>query len=101
LGCGAHLVELRRTAVGPFGLADAIAPETVAPGEARDPAALVAGLPRRTLEPAERDAVMHGRPLTVPGNGATGMVALFDGDALLAVAEWVGDVLKPRVVLEG
>jgi len=29
------------------------------------------------------------------------MVALFDGDALLAVAEWVGDVLKPRVVLEG
>ena len=101
LGCGAHLVELRRTAVGPFGLADAIAPEAVVPGAARDPAALVAGLPRRTLEPAEREAVTHGRPLAVPGNEATGMVALFDGDALLAVAEWAGDVLKPRVVLEG
>jgi tRNA pseudouridine55 synthase len=98
LGCGGHLVALERTAVGPFALADAIAPEAVSPGALQDIATLVGDLARRDLAPAERDAVAHGRPIPV-GEPAADRVALFADGALLAVAEREGDVLKPRVVL--
>lgn len=98
LGCGAHLAALVRTAVGPFRLADAVAPETLSPADLRDPALLVADLPRRDLTPAERDAAVHGR--VVPADAAGGpRVALFAADGLVAVAERVGDALRPRVVL--
>lgn len=102
LGCGGHLVALTRTRVGPFELAEAVAAEAVTPADARDPAVLAAGLPRRELEAGEREAVRHGRP--VPRHdepSATGSVALFAEGALVAIAEVVGEVLKPRVVLEG
>lgn len=100
LGCGGHLAVLTRTRVGPFSLADAVAPEAVTAEVVRDPAVLVADLPRRDMESAERAAAAHGRPVAT-GNAQreTGNVALFaDGD-LVAVAERVGEVLKPRVVL--
>ena len=117
LGCGAHLAVLNRTRVGPFGLEDAVPPEAVTAGDVLDPARLVAGLPRRELDGAERDAVMHGRPVPAGGAGlgargseldaegpspeprAPRPVALFSGGALVAVAEQVGAVLKPRVVV--
>lgn len=100
LGCGAHLLALTRTAVGPFRLADALAPEAVTWDAVRDPAALVAGLPRRELEDAERAAVRHGRPIPVgSGVAAAERVALFAGGALVAVAEQAEGVLKPRVVV--
>jgi len=100
LGCGAHLTALRRTAVGPLRLADAVAPEAVTRATLQDAAVLVAHLPRRQLDDDERDAVVHGRPLHMK-EGAPGgeRVALFSGNALLAVAEQVGDLLKPRVVV--
>jgi len=39
LGCGAHLTALRRTAVGPLRLADAVAPEAVTWAALQDAAA--------------------------------------------------------------
>ena len=64
----------------------------------RDEAALVAGLPRRELDDAGRAAALHGRP--VPAEKAEeGRVALFADGRLIAVAERVGDLLKPRVVV--
>ncbi len=98
LGCGAHLAALTRTGVGPFRLEDAVAPEAVTPAAVRDPAVLVAELPRRDLAPAERAAVVRGRPLAARA-GDAGRVALFAPDGLVAVAERAGDVLKPRVVV--
>ena len=98
LGCGAHLAALVRTHVGPFRLEDAVGPDVVTPADLRDPAALVADLPRRELDEAGRAAVLHGRPLPA-GKGERGRVALFAGEQLIAVAEVVGDVLKPRVVV--
>ncbi len=98
LGCGAHLAALTRTRVGPYRLADAVAPEKVEAGDVRDPAVLLRELPRRELDPAGCDAVMHGRP--VPSEAADeGPVALFAAGRLIAVAERQGDVLKPRVVV--
>jgi tRNA pseudouridine55 synthase len=100
LGCGAHLAELERWAVGPFRLDQAVAPRAVTVADIRDPAALVAHLTRRDLDEAERVAVLHGRPVT-PGDGQqeTGIVALFAGEELVAVAEREGELLKPRVVV--
>jgi tRNA pseudouridine55 synthase len=99
LGCGAHLAELLRTAVGPFDLAQAVAPEAVRPGDLRDPAVLVSGLARRALSPPEREEVAHGR--AIPAGGPEGPVALFADDRLVAVAEVEGERLRPRVVLAG
>jgi tRNA pseudouridine55 synthase len=100
LGCGAHLTALRRTAVGPLRLADAVAPEAVTADTLQDAAVLVAHMPRRVLDKKERDAVLHGRPIGADRGPGTGdRVALFDGPELLAVAERVGELLKPRVVV--
>jgi tRNA pseudouridine55 synthase len=100
LGCGAHLTVLRRTAVGPLQLEDAVAPEAITPAALQDAAALVAHLPRRQVNKKEREAVLHGRPLpsTQVADGGR-QTAIFDGAELLAVAEQVGDLLKPRVVV--
>jgi len=100
LGCGAHLAALRRTAVGPLRLEDAVAPDGVTRQAVRDASILVAHMPRREVDKKERDAVLHGRPLkSEPVADTQYPVALFDGDELLAVAEPVGELLKPRVVV--
>jgi len=98
LGCGAHLATLVRTRVGPFRLEEGVAPERLTAGDLRDPATLVAELPRRDLDDAGRTAVMHGRPVSV-GMGEEGRVALFADGHLVAVAEREGELLKPRVVV--
>ena len=101
LACGAHLAALRRTAVGPFELQDAVAPDAVTAAGLRDPAVLVAHLARQDLTAEERDAAVHGRPIDEGrmGKGERGMVALFFEGHLVAVAEAVGESLKPRVVV--
>ena len=100
LGCGAHLATLRRTRVGPFRLAEAVAPDAVTARALRDPAELVRDLPARELDDAGRAAVVHGRPVPVgDGTRESGNVALFWSGHLVAVAERVGEVLKPRVVV--
>jgi tRNA pseudouridine55 synthase len=100
LGCGAHLAALERTAVGPLQLADAVAPEAVTPARVRDAAVLVADLPRRAVTGAERDAVLHGRPVAAePTTDDRRPTALFFDGELLAVAERAGDLLKPRTVV--
>ena len=100
LGCGAHLAALRRTAVGPLRLEDAVAPEAVTKAALQDAAVLIAHLPRRQVDKKERDAVVHGRPIPAPPI-ADGQypVAVFAGEELVAVADPAGDLLKPRVVL--
>ncbi|MGE5762190.1 MAG: tRNA pseudouridine(55) synthase TruB [Gemmatimonadota bacterium] len=98
LGCGAHLVALTRTAVGPFRLEDARVAETVTAADLRPAALLVGSLPSRELDEAERAAVIHGR--TIPAREADGtQVALLHAGQLVAVAEAMGGMLKPRVVV--
>src|SRR3989449_5166488 len=103
LGCGAHLAALVRTGVGPFRLEDAVGPEAVTPADLRDPAALVADLPRRELDEAGRAAGSHGRPLPAgdpkglpEGRGEGGRVALFARGELGAGAELGGGGVEPR-----
>jgi len=102
LGCGAHLAALRRTAVGPLQVDDAVAPEAVTLAAVLDAAVLVAHLPRRQVDQKERDAIVHGRPIgsNPPADGGQ-LTAVFAGDELLAVAEQSGEFLKPRTVVAG
>ena len=97
LGCGAHLAALQRTAVGPFRLEQAKRAEDVTTADLRPAGLLVADLPSRSLGGDEREAVVHGRPLTAHGEAPR--VALFADGELVAVGEREGDMLRPRVVL--
>lgn len=93
----AHCEELRRTAVGPFAVDDAGAPEDldglISLGDA------LSFLPAVTLEGEDARAAAHGR--AVAGE-AGGEVLLVDADGPIAVAEpREGGLLKPVVGFRG
>ena len=85
LGGGAHLRNLRRTAIGSFTLADAVALEELTPDRALTPAASMRDYPSTVVGPEGAVAVSHGRPIDgVP----PGIVAVLDDHGgLLAVFE--------------
>ena len=84
LGCGAHLVGLRRTAVGKFRLDEAVTFEALE-AEGMDGArarllateALVAGLPRLDANAEESTRFMHGRVVARTARGEGADVAVF------------------------
>ena len=100
LGCGAHLAELRRTAVGSFeiGAAEPLATLGEPSTTVLPPLAAVSHLERRALADDERDAAAHGRPIAAAAAPST-PIALVHSGQLVAVAERSGDALRPRVVL--
>ena len=68
LGCGAHLVTLRRTAIGPFKVEDARSPDQ--PGELFPLEAAVSHLAAVRLDEDEARVAAHGRvlaPAGIPG----------------------------------
>ena len=96
LGCGAHLTALRRTAIGPFDVRDAVAPDDAGPPLPVERA--VAHLPRLELEPEEAIAAGHGRILGPAG--IEGPYAVFDPDGrLVGVYEDEGTKGRPQVIL--
>ena len=105
LGCGAHLAALRRTASGGFSIADSVTLPTLEAldSPARDarllaPAALVAHLPALRVSPEAGRRFLQGCAIAAEG-ADEGVVAVFDGAALLGVAD-VGDgSAKPRRVV--
>ena len=96
LSCGAHLTALRRTAIGPYVVDDAVAPDG-----AGDPLPIdraVGHLPRLDLDPEEAVAASHGRPLGP--SGLTGPYAVFGPDGrLIGVYEDEGPRARPQVIL--
>jgi tRNA pseudouridine55 synthase len=103
LGGGAHLRNLRRTAVGPFTLSDAVPLDAIAPGDLRPPLDALAGMASVTVAPDLAALVGHGRVLPVEelGAGGEGPWAVVDHEGrLLAVYETAtGGRVKPTVVL--
>jgi tRNA pseudouridine55 synthase len=99
LGCGAHLVALRRTGVGRWSVSQAVTVEQIAAGfSLRPPAEAVMHLPRRSLDETEARLVRHGRPVPA-ADAPDGPVGLFTGSELLGVGVRHGELLLPRVVL--
>ena len=95
LGGGAHLRNLRRTAVGSFGDNEALPPDEctlIAPVDAlRD-------YPSVTVDAATEEMIRHGRVLKpFPGEGPWAVVD--QQGSLLAVYERFGSAAKPAVVV--
>jgi tRNA pseudouridine55 synthase len=98
VSCGAHLTALRRTAIGPYLVEDAVTPDAV-----REPLpieAAVGHLPRLDLEADEAEAASHGRPLG-PAD-IEGPYGVFGPDGrLIGVYEDDGPRARPQVILAG
>ncbi len=105
LGGGAHVADLRRTCIGPFGGAEMRRLEELGPADVLTPAQALRHLDAVTVAPDTVDSVRTGLPLDrVPmGAGGEGPWALLDEEgALLAVYEATDtDRIKPAVVLAG
>lgn len=100
LSIPAHCHELRRTAIGPFDVADAIAPDEVTVSAVLPAAEMVRHLTRVELDDAATIEVGHGRTIA-RDEGLAGPAALIAPDGrLVAVAEESGDTWQPVVVLE-
>jgi tRNA pseudouridine55 synthase len=96
LGCGAHLSRLRRTAIGPFRVEDAVPPDE--PGTPLPIARAVAHMPRMTLDEEEARVARHGSILAPSGIDAA--YAVFGPDGLLiGVYRDEGAKARPLVVL--
>ena len=95
LGCGAHLVGLRRTAIGSLRVEEARPPGdgTLQPVERA-----VQHLPSIRLDPEEARAASHGRPLGPAG--IPGPYAVLDPeDALVGIYRDEGPMARPEVIL--
>lgn len=121
LGCGAHLAALRRTRVGPYGLAEAISLDALEDAGARGEAErfvlplerLLPGVPAAAVRPEAEALVRNGRPLgpadlaaPLPGpataGAKSGLVRLVASDGrLLALARPTaeGTALHPFLVI--
>jgi tRNA pseudouridine55 synthase len=103
LGGGAHLQALRRLAVGPYTLDEAVPLADLAPERLLPPVEALRGRPRVVVDDATAAVVAHGRVLDAAALGVDGEGpwAVLGGDRrLLAVyqAHRAGTV-KPAVVL--
>lgn len=103
LGGGAHLRNLRRTAVGPYVLADAVPLESVGPDRVRPMTEAVRHLPSVVVDEAGAAAVAVGKVLEQADLGVTGdgpWAVLGPGGDLLAVYEpFRGTTAKPSLVI--
>jgi tRNA pseudouridine55 synthase len=104
LGGGAHLRDLRRTAIGSFTTEEGVPVEAVGPHRLLTPAAALRDLPAVTVDDGVAAAVGHGKVLPLSELGLTGgpgpWPLLDEAGRLLAVYEPHGDgAAKPAVVL--
>ncbi len=103
LGGGAHLRDLRRTAIGSFTVEDAVRIEALRPEHLLSPAEAMRHLTQVTIDGDLITAVGHGKqlPLAELGAGGLGPWAVLDPEgALLAVYEpHRSGKAKPSVVL--
>jgi tRNA pseudouridine55 synthase len=95
LGCGAHLVRLRRTAIGSFRVEVARPPNAARPEPIER---AVQHLPSIRLDAEEARAASHGRPLGPAG--VVGPYAVFaPDDALVGIYRDEGAMARPEVIL--
>lgn len=107
LGTGAHLTALRRTAVGPHDVADAIALDELEEDPAAARAVMItmidalASMPRIDIDESDVAHIAHGRSIPLPTTTSLqpdGEVALATNGDLVAIAEVREDRVHPRKV---
>lgn len=106
LGCGAHLSALRRTAIGAFGIEQAITPDALEaasePDQLLEPVdALIAAYPRLDLDEASGADLMLGRE--VPAEGEPGLVRLYSAERFIGLGErrTDGRIVSRRLIATG
>lgn len=105
LGCGGHVVALRRTASGSFTTADAVSLDTLTPDTWRDhllsPEAAVGDLPQVIVSEADSEHLQHGRAIpAVPSLPEGATAAAFSADGrLLGIVEVRADQIHPRKIV--
>jgi len=101
LGCGAHVSELRRTALGPFSEQDMVDMETLRDAEQNDRVALnsyvkpietaLVSLPEVKLSPDAAYYLRQGQPVVVPHAPTEGLVRLLADETIFI---GVGKILE-------
>ncbi len=104
LGGGAHLRNLRRTAVGGFGLDDAVALDALTPEHLLPVAAAVGHLPSVVVGGDVAVAVGHGKVLDrsdlgAEGDGPWAVIGADDGELKAVYAAHRGTTVKPDLVI--
>ena len=94
LGCGAHLVALRRTAIGPLRIENALTLDALEAAEEAQRAALLAPpdallgeLPAQQLNEENARAILHGQRIRAPHAGAAGLCRLYRQAVFLGLGE--------------
>lgn len=99
LGVGGHLTTLRREAIGPLRIEDAIPLEALTPGtELVNLSQVVSHLPAVTIDVAARRDASHGRAIPTTDETEGLVVLRCEGD-VVAVAAASEGWLRPKVVL--
>jgi len=98
LGGGAHLRRLRRTAIGPFDGAAAVALDDVSPACLLPPLAAVGHLPRVEVDEEGAAAVGHGKVLPAWEGSGPWAVTGAAGDLLAVYEPFRTGLAKPAVV---
>jgi tRNA pseudouridine55 synthase len=103
LGVGAHLTALRRTSVGPFQVADALALDDLSVPERVSerwigPLSALAHLPRMQVDGVAEEELGHGRTVPYPGHPDASPVVAVRGDELVAVGDLSEGRFRPRKV---
>ena len=109
LGCGAHVASLRRTQVGPFSLANAVALSDLEEAARAGQVTLLpmdralANWPAVTLDEPTARRLKHGQRVALPELRVqpAAKVRVYDAQGcFFAVASWDGTMLKPIKVLD-
>jgi tRNA pseudouridine55 synthase len=100
LGLPAHCEALRRTAIGPFRVEDAVAPDAVNAGTVRTAAEMVGSMRQVRVNAVERRELSFGRRIAQTEAVAGHAALLADDGALVAIATGAGGYWQPEVVLE-
>ena len=99
LGTRAHLAALRRMAIGPWRVEDAVPLEALAAAPLLRLADAVGHLPAVEEGPEPGAALAHGRSIPAERPAEDGPVAVLGGGELVAVAVWRDGCWAPEVVL--
>ncbi len=103
LGCGAHLSNLTRTAVGPYSLDLACVPDSVADlsenGSCFVPFdAMLPDMQTLELDYDSATEITYGKPLPAREGIVPGLIKLYYGPTLIAVVAFDGEDIKPEKV---
>ncbi len=103
LGTQAHLTVLRREAIAPLRVDEAVPLEGVTPAGLLPPLAVLPFLPRLAVSPEQARAIGHGQAVRIegaPAGGATPVAAVAPDGGLVAVGRVEAEAFRPEVVLE-